>query len=111
MRSLVAFALATSLTPVASIAAYAGPCGDEVTQFEQKVKRESRKPSAGVTARQTTAAQLHRQPTPETVKEGEARAQLAFDAVLVRARAADSSGDQAACQKALSEAKDMFDPM
>ena len=67
--------------------------------------------SAGATARQSTAAQLHRQPTPESIKEGEARAQAAFVDVLARARAADANGDQAACQKALGEARDMFDPM
>jgi hypothetical protein len=31
--------------------------------------------------------------------------------VLARARTADANGDQAACQKALGEARDMFDPM
>jgi hypothetical protein len=108
MKTLLTLALVARLAPLTALA---GPCGDELTQFEQKMKRESRKPSAGPTARQTEAAQLHRQPTPESVKEGEQRAQAAFDAVLVRARAADANGDQAACQKALGEAKDMFDPM
>jgi hypothetical protein len=108
MKTLLTLTLVATLAPIAALA---GPCGDEVTQFEQKMKRESRKPSAGPTARQTDAAQLHRQPTPESVKEGEQRAQVAFDAVLVRARAADANGDQAACRKALGEAKDMFDPL
>jgi|EndMetStandDraft_8_1072994.scaffolds.fasta_scaffold46696_4 hypothetical protein len=108
MRTLMAFTLAVWFTPVIALA---GPCGDAVTQFEQKVRVESKKPSAGPTARQTTGAQLGHQPTPQSIKEAEERAQTAFAAVLVRARAADASGDQAACQKALSEAKDMFDPM
>ena len=108
MKTLITVALVTSLAPMA---AYGGPCGDDVTQFEQKVRREERKPSAGATTRQSTAAQLHRQPTPESIKEGEARAQTAFVDMLGRARAADASGDQAACQKALGEARDMFDPM
>jgi len=84
---------------------------DEVAQFEQNVKREGKKPSAGPTARQTTAALLHRQPTPEAVKEGEERAQVAFYAVLASARSADANSDQATCRKALGEARDMFDPM
>lgn len=108
MKTLITVALVTGLAPAV---AYAGPCGEEVTQFEQKVKLEGRKPSAGPTIRQTTAAQLHRQPTPETVKEGEERAQTDFIVVLARARAADANGDQSACQKALGEAKDMFDPL
>jgi hypothetical protein len=39
----MAFTLAVSFAPVAALA---GPCGDAVTQFEQKVRVESKKPSA-----------------------------------------------------------------
>ena len=108
MCRMLVLALVAMLVPAA---AQAGPCGDELARFEQKVRVESRKPSAGPTAKQTTGAQLHRQPTPQSVREGEEQAQAAFAAATARARAADAAGDQPACQKALGEMKDMFDPM
>jgi len=108
MKPLIAVILVASFAPTIS---HAGPCGQDVTQFQEKVRRDDRRPSAGATSQQTTAAQLHRQPTPQSIKEGLESAQAAFVAVLQRARAADEAGDEAECRKALREAMDMFDPL
>lgn len=64
---------------------------------------------SGATAgHQSTAAPLHRQPTPGSLKR--ARQRSAADqqhdrAALKRARAANAAGDETACQKALSAAR------
>lgn len=64
---------------------------------------------SGATAgHQSTAAQLHRQPTPRSLKR--ARQRSAADQqhdreALQRARAANAAGDETACQKALSAAR------
>src|SRR5262249_1342329 len=88
--------------------AQAGPCSSEIAQFEQAVRQSAGNPNAGPFARQSIGAQLHRQPTPRSIKPAEEQAQAAFDATLARAKELDAQGDRAGCTKALTDAKEMY---
>jgi hypothetical protein len=86
----------------------AGPCSDEIAQFEQAVRESKNNPNAGPVALQSIGAQLGRQPTPNTVKRAEQRAQATFDAALARSKRLNTRGDRAGCTKALADAKQMY---
>jgi hypothetical protein len=88
--------------------AHAGPCSNEIAQFEQAVRQSAGNPNAGPFARQSIGAQLDRQPTPASMKRAEQRAQAAFDATLARAKRLDARGNRAGCTKALAAAKRMY---
>lgn len=81
----------------------AGPCSQEVAAYEQAMSE-----LPGTTGHQSVRAQLHRQPTPESLTRSRSRAaedEREDRAALERARAADARGDRATCLKALSEAQ------
>ena len=91
--------------------AHAGPCTQEIYDADIAVgKRLDAIAAAGKTAPQSTAATLHRQPTPQSVAGAEAKLgdisetevhDLTQD--MEEARKADAAGDLAACQKALAD--------
>ena len=75
------------------------------------------KASGGPTARESTAALLHRQPTPGSIAAAEARlSELSDETVstiaqtMERARAADSAGDTKACEGALADVERVIGP-
>jgi hypothetical protein len=88
--------------------AYAGPCSNQIAQFEQAVRQSANNPGAGPMAPQSVGAQIDRQPTPGSVKQAERRAQAAFNAALARAKRLDARGDRARCMRALATAKGMY---
>jgi hypothetical protein len=98
----------TAALGLATLPAHAGPCSNEIAQFEQAVRESSGNPNAGPVAHQSIAAQHNRQPTPDSVKRAEAQAQRAFKATLARAKKLDDRDDRAGCTKALAEAKAMY---
>jgi hypothetical protein len=88
--------------------AHAGPCTEQIAQFEQAVRQSANNPDAGPMAPQSIGAQLNRQPTPGSVKQADARAQASFSAALARAKRLDARGDRAGCTRALTAAKRMY---
>ncbi len=89
-------------------AAHAGPCTNEIAQFEQAVRQSVGNPNAGPMAPQSIGAQLDRQPTPGSIKRAEERAQATFAAAMARAKRLDARGDRAGCTRALAAAKRMY---
>ena len=67
--------------------AHAGPCSDEIAQLENAVRQSESNPAAGPTAPQSIGAQLHRQPTPDSVRRAEVDSIPGLDAILTRAKA------------------------
>jgi len=100
---LVATTAATLLC--GSGTAYSGPCTSQIERLERQIGHASSSAKSGPTAPQSIEAQLHRQPTPETVRDAERKANADAAAALQRARQADTDGNAAACAKALDEAK------
>jgi hypothetical protein len=86
-------------------AAYSGPCTVQIAQLERQILHAAPGPASGPTAPQSVEAQLHHQPTPDTVQNAERQANADADAALQRARQADADGAAVACAKALGEAK------
>jgi hypothetical protein len=86
-------------------AALAGPCTQQLAQFETAIQHSAANPDAGPTAPETTAARLSHQPTIASVKRAEAEADTRFTALLARAHFLDTVGDRAGCMHALTDAQ------
>ena len=88
----------------------AGPCTAAIDAVQAKVDaRIDAVAGAGATTDQSTSAQLHRQPTPQSIAEaeqsiGEGKPSDKALSELAEARAADAKGDKAACTQALDAA-------
>ena len=74
------------------------------------------KAAAGPAARESTAATMNRQPTPESIAAAEARLGEvshrieAVAAAMARARDADRVGDKSACEQALADVQRAIGP-
>jgi hypothetical protein len=108
MNRRIAAAVFISVLVLSIAPAHAGPCTDQIAQFELAVRQSAGRPGAGPSARQTIGAQTDRQPTPASVKRAEKRAQAQFAATLARAKRFDARGDRAGCTRALAVAKEMY---
>jgi hypothetical protein len=102
-----ATALAASMS-----AAYAGPCSPEITRVRQVIAARIHAKAGAAHASESTAAKMHRQPTPRSIGAAEvAGGQTspeeynALNAAMARAVEADSAGNQSACEQALADAK------
>ena len=100
---LIATTAATLLC--GSGAAHSGPCKSQIEELERQIGHASSSAKSGPTAPQSIEAQLHHQPTPETVRNAERKANADAAAALQRARQADTGDNAATCAKALDEAK------
>jgi hypothetical protein len=110
------FCLAVALTLSAS-ETFAGPCSQEIDRVQAWIDAKlEAQAAAGRSASESTAATMHRQPTPGSIATAEAQLgdispeQLqAAQALMIEARAADRAGDQNACEKALTTVRRVFD--
>jgi hypothetical protein len=100
---LIATTAATLLC--GSGAAHSWPCTSQIEELERQIGHASPSAKIGPSAPQSIEAQLHHQPTPETVRNAERKANADAAAALQRARQADTDDNPAACAKALDEAK------
>jgi hypothetical protein len=104
----VAVVLVTSIT-----ASLAGPCSPQIDQVQAKIDAKLETiAAAGRSARESIAATMHRQPTPESIAAAEVNLGdvspeqvQAAETFMKRARDADGAGDQSACEQALAEAQ------
>jgi hypothetical protein len=101
---LAAIALALSI-----VSSHAGPCTLDIDRMQSRVDAMiAATAAAGPSARESTAATMHRQPTPNSIVSAEeelgegARAQRAL-AAMAQAREADRADDETGCQRALAE--------
>jgi hypothetical protein len=88
--------------------AQAGPCSEDIAQFEAAIRQSAGNPNAGLTAPQSVGAQLDQQPTPDSLKQAQERLQSKFSATMARAKRLDAKGDRTGCTRALSVAKRMY---
>ncbi len=107
-RRITAAVFILSALVLSAAPAQAGPCTDQIAQFELAVRQSAGRPGAGPFARQTIGAQTDRQPTPASVKRAERRARAHFAATLARAKRLDARDDWAGCMRALDAARDMY---
>jgi hypothetical protein len=102
--ALIVFAMLCLSIP----AAQAGPCSEDIAQFEAAIRQSAGNPYAGLTAPQSVGAQLNHQPTPASLKQAQKRLQATFSATMARAKRLDARGDGTGCSRALSAAKRMY---
>lgn len=82
-----------------------GLCGDAVAQLESLADRSMGNPGAQPTIPQSIGAQLHHQPTPESVRRAEENARLQFATILARAKILNAEGKTTECMQSVTEAK------
>ena len=113
MAVRTAIALGVAALAFCSAAARAGPCAGEIYDADIAInKRLDAAAAHGKALPQSSAATMHRQPTPRSVAGAEAKAGdiseadfKALNAFMQDARKADDTGDLAACHKALADLK------
>ena len=93
---------------LSSTFAQAGPCSEDIAQFEAAVRQSANNPFAGLTAPQSIGAQLDRQPTAASTRRAEERLKSKFSATMARAKRLDAQNNRAGCSRALSAAKRMY---
>jgi len=99
----VAVAFAGSVFP-----AEAGPCTKQISQLEAQIQRAQAQQAGAPTAPQSVAAQLHRQPTVQSVEVALNQANEDGVAALDRAKTADAAGKAKECANALVEARQVY---
>ena len=109
--SVYVAALAASIS-----ASYAGPCSPEIIQIEKALVALIEAKAGAAQAPESTAAKMHRQPTPGSIAAAELKLGLispeqfnAVKAAMSRAREADGAGNRSACEQALADVKRLLD--
>jgi hypothetical protein len=107
-RRIAAGLVTGTVFSLGSTFAQAGPCSEDIAQFETAVRQSANSPFAGLTAPQSIGAQLNRQPTAASTKQAEDRLKSKFSATMARAKRLDAQNNRAGCSRALSAAKRMY---
>jgi hypothetical protein len=106
--SLIALS-ASALLLCGNGAALAGPCTTQIIQVERQIADNTPDWMFGPILAQSLDAQLHHQPTLETVVQARHAHNIHGNAVIDLARKADNGGDIKRCIRALVEARRLFD--
>jgi len=88
------------ITALPVVAAHATPCGERIARLEIKL-RQAEAGRRILSARESTAATMHRQPTPESIAGAEIRVEDHLASRLKAARRLSSQGKEARCFAAL----------
>jgi hypothetical protein len=94
-----------------ALAAQAGPCTTQISQLEAQIQNAQALPPGSVgspSAPQSVAAQLHRQPTAQSVESALSRANADGEAAVERAKKADAAGNAGECATAIVEAREFY---
>jgi hypothetical protein len=91
-----------------AFSAYAGPCSAQISQVERQIGATGSNFEIGPSSPQTVGAQLGYQPTPETVRDAEMKANALAQVALERVKKANREDNAAACTQALSALKERF---
>lgn len=116
VRRLLVLSAATLVASTTAV--YAGPCSHEIDRVQARVDAKLEAAArTGPSAPESSAALLHRQPTPGSIAAAEGRlgdaspaAGAAVEAAMARAREADRAGDQSACEQALADVQRAIGP-
>jgi len=106
-------ATAAAILAASTPASYASPCSEAIDRMQAKIDAKLEAATAiGPYAVESTAATMHRQPTPRSIASAEVRLgdvskeqAKAVGAAMSRAREADRVDDQSGCEQALSDAE------
>jgi len=98
--------------------AQAGPCTKDIVSMQARIDAHLGKAAAaGPTADQSVGAQMHRQPTPNSIANAERKLGdlspttiVKVNAAMDRAQKADVAGDEKGCRQALAEVARIIAP-
>jgi hypothetical protein len=102
-RSMMVALALVSVWPV--FAAHATTCGERIAKLETELQ-QAEADRRLLRARESTAATMHRQPTPETIARSEAQVREHLASRLENARKLDSEGKESECFAALGRFAD-----
>lgn len=110
--------LAAAALGASTVGCSAGPCTQDIVQMEVRIDaRLNARAASGPSGTESTAAMMHRQPTPQSIAEAERKlgdvSQQTIEAVrrgVERAKAADQAGDLAGCERALADVQKAINP-
>jgi hypothetical protein len=114
-RHIASYTLAFVLLPLRCLA---GPCASDIDAMQMNIASKlSSIAAAGPAVDQTVGAQMHRQPTPDSVATresalGEVSASKIEEVknAMARARQADAAGDKTLCERALNDVQRALTP-
>ena len=99
-------------------AANAGPCAQGIDRLQAQFDSKLEANAVAGPSRESTAATMNRQPTPQSIAAAEAKLGeispekvQAFEAAIARARVADRVADPSACEQALADAQSALDQL
>ena len=113
MNGLQRFALSGAALVASVAASHAGPCSADIDATQRSIDATlEAKAAAGPAGKESTAAGMSHQPTPQSLAAAEeklgdipAATVAAIRQAMDRARTADSVGDRSACEAALADVK------
>jgi hypothetical protein len=117
-RYMASYTVALVLLPLPCLA---GPCASDIDAMQMNIASKlSSIAAAGPAVDQTVGAQMHRQPTPDSVATresalGEVSASKIEEVeevknAMARARQADAAGDKTLCERALNDVQRALTP-
>jgi len=83
----------------------ADDCSDQIARLEALLDHSMSNPPPRPMTPQSVDAQLHHQPTPDSLRRGEESAQLRLAAVLTRAKILSAEGKTPECLQSIAEAR------
>jgi hypothetical protein len=97
-RNMMVALVLVAVWPV--LAAHAATCGERITKLETEL-RQAEADRRVLSARESTSATMHRQPTPETIAKAETEVREHLASRLDAARKLNSEGKESECFAAL----------
>jgi len=106
-------ALSIPVLFLSTVQCYAGPCSKRIDEMQLQIDSKlNAAAAAGPAATESSAALLHRQPTPKSIAGAEEKlgdvspetVRIVAEA-MTRARQADIAGDKSGCEQALDDAR------
>ena len=96
----------------------AGPCTKDIEAMQVRIEaRLNAMAAKGPSAKQSVGAQMHRQPTPDSIANAERKLGdlspstiVKVNSAMDRAQKADSAGDESGCRQALNEVAGLIAP-
>jgi hypothetical protein len=85
--------------------AHTDTCSEEIARVEASVDQSMGNPVAKPTTAQSVQAQLHYQPTQESVRQAEENARSLFAEILAHAKMLNADGKTVECIHSVAEAK------
>jgi hypothetical protein len=107
----------TVMLVLSTSATFASPCSQEIDRVQASIDAKlEAQAAAGHSARESTAATMHRQPTPGSIaaagaRLGEVSSEKvhAVEVLMTQAREAERVDDQSTCEQALTKVQSLLD--